>query len=85
VRLDFHGIAVPIQAGFGVHVLENLAVGVQFDYLWSWFGLASIDHPSRRFAVPVKVLESAAKMQQVDFRRQLPHFWTFGLMLRARV
>jgi type IV secretory pathway VirB10-like protein len=85
VRLDFHGIAVPIQAGFGVHVLENLAVGVQFDYLWSWYGLATVDHPSRKFTLPVRVLESAAQMQQVDLRRQLPHFWTFGFALRARV
>jgi len=85
VRLDFHGIAVPIQAGFGVHVLENLAVGVQFDYLWSWYGLATVDHPSRKFTLPVRVLESAAQMQQVDLRRQLPHFWTFGFALRARL
>jgi len=85
VRLDFHGIAVPVQGGFGVHVLENLAVGVQFDYLWTWYGLASIDHPQRALTLPVRVLESAAQMQQVDFRRQLPQFWTFTFALRARV
>ena len=85
VRLDFHGLAVPIQAGFGVHVLENLAVGVQFDYLWSWYGLSTVDHPSQRFTLPVKVLETAAKMQAVDLKKQLPHFWTFGFALRARI
>ncbi len=85
VRLDFHGLTVPIQAGFGVHVLENLAVGIQFDYLWSWYGLSTVDHPTQRFTLPMRVLQSAAKMQQVDLRKQMPHFWTFGFALRARI
>ena len=85
VRLDFHGLTVPIQAGFGVHVLENLAVGIQFDYLWSWYGLSTVDHPTQRFTLPMRVLQSAAKMQQVDLRKQLPQFWTFGFALRARI
>lgn len=84
-KIDFHGIAVPVEAGFGVHVHENVAVGVQFDYLWTWYALANLDHGGQSVTVPVRILDEAARMQNTSLRGQLPQFWTFGLMLRARV
>lgn len=85
-KLDFHGLAVPIEAGFGVHVLENLALGVQFDYLWTWYGLANLEHGETALTLPVRFLDEAKRMQNGgSFRDQLPQFWTFAFALRARI
>lgn len=84
-RLDFHGISVPIQAGFGVHVHPHVAVGMQFDYLWTWYALANLDHAGNSLTVPVRILDDAAKMQGGDLRGQLPQFWTLTFGLRARI
>jgi hypothetical protein len=85
VKLDFHGLAVPIEAGLGVFVHEHVAVTAQFDYLWTWYGLAVLDHPDQRAALPVAALQAAANLQNVDLRAQLPQFWTLGFGLRARI
>ena len=85
VKLDFHGLAVPIEAGLGVFVHDNVAVTAQFDYLWTWYGLAVLDHPDQRSALPVAALQAAANLQNVDLRGQLPQFWTLGFGLRARI
>jgi hypothetical protein len=85
-QLDFHGLAVPIEAGFGVHVLEHLALGVQFDYLWTWYAFANLQQGSTSLALPVKVLDQTARMQSGgSFKDQLPQFWTFAFTLRARI
>ncbi|MBC8067826.1 MAG: hypothetical protein IAG13_05780, partial [Deltaproteobacteria bacterium] len=85
-QLDFHGLAVPIEGGFGVHVLEHLALGVQFDYLWTWYAIANLQQGATSLTVPVEVLDTAAKQQNGgNFRDQLPQFWTFALTLRARI
>jgi hypothetical protein len=84
-KIDFHGLAVPIEAGFGVYVHEHVSVGIQFDYLWTWYALANVEHGGQALAVPVRILDEAAKMQSSSLRGQLPQFWTFGLMLRARI
>lgn len=84
-RVDFHGIAVPIEAGFAVHVHEHVAVGAQFDYLWTWYALTNLRQGSQSFTLPVRTLDDAARMQGAAFRDQLPQFWTVGLTLRARI
>lgn len=83
--MDFHGLAVPIEAGFGVYVHRNVAIMTQFDYLWTWYGLAVIDHPEQRLALPMGALQSAARDQGVDLRGELPQFWTVSLGIRGRV
>jgi hypothetical protein len=85
VKLDFHGLAVPIEAGLGVFVHEHVAITAQFDYLWTWYGLAVLDHPEQRTALPVAALQAAADLQNVDLRGELPQFWTVGFGLRARI
>ncbi len=85
VRLDFHGIAVPIEAAIGVHVHANVAIAAQFDYLWTWYGLAVLDHPQQKQALPVAVMQEAAQLQGVDLRGELPQFWSVGIALRGRV
>lgn len=84
-KIDFHGLAVPIEAAFGVHVHEHVALGVQFDYLWTWYAISNVDHGGQALTVPVRILDEAARMQNTSLRSQLPQFWTFGLMLRARI
>jgi hypothetical protein len=83
--LDFHGIDVPVEANVSVYVHEHLAVGLQFDYLWTWYGVAVLDHPQQRVAMPMGLLQAAARQQGVDLRGQLPQFWTLGLALRGRL
>ena len=85
VRLDFHGLAVPIEAAIGVHVHDNIAIAAQFDYLWTWYGLAVLDHPQQKQAIPVAVMQEAAQLQGVDLRGQLPQFWSVGIGLRGRI
>jgi hypothetical protein len=85
VGMGFHGIDVPVEANLSVYVLEHLAVGVQAEYMWTWYGLAVLDHPQQRIPMPMGVLQAAAQTQGVDLRGQLPQFWTLGLAIRGRV
>lgn len=85
VGLDFHGIEVPVEANLSVYLLEHLAVGLQFDYMWTWYGVAVLDHPQQRMAIPLGVLQAAGEQQGVDLRGQLPQLWTLGLAVRGRL
>lgn len=85
VGLDFHGIDVPLEANLSVYVHEHVAVGVQLDYMWTWYGVAVLDHPQQRLVMPVGLLQAAARQQGVDLRGQLPQLWTLGLALRGRL
>jgi hypothetical protein len=84
-RIDFHGLAVPIEAGFAVHVLRNLAIGAQFDYMFTFYPLTNISQGGSSFTLPTRILDQAARMQNSAFKSQLPQFWTVALTLRARV
>lgn len=85
MELDFHGVEIPVEANVSVYVLPRLAVGVQFDYMWTWYGLAVLDHPDQRAAIPMSVLQAAAQQQNVDLRGELPQLWTLGLAVRGRL
>ncbi|MCX4247601.1 hypothetical protein [Paraliomyxa miuraensis] len=85
VGLDFHGIEVPVEANLSVYLMEHLAVGLQFDYMWTWYGVAVLDHPQQRVALPMGVLQAAGEQQGVDLRGQLPQLWTLGLAVRGRL
>jgi hypothetical protein len=83
-KLAFHGLYVPLQIGFGVHVHRNVAIGLQFDYLFTWYGLVAVSGAPGKVAVPVSMLEAPAAEQGVDLRGDLPQFWTVGAYVRAR-
>lgn len=85
VGMDFHGIDVPVEANLSVYVLEHLAVGLQLDYMWTWYGLAVLDHPQQKIPIPMRLLQGTAATQGVDVREQLPQFWTLGLAIRGRL
>ncbi|MCA9650052.1 MAG: hypothetical protein H6712_18120 [Myxococcales bacterium] len=85
VRLDLHGIDVPVEANLSVYLRPHVALGVQLDYMWTWYGAAVLDHPQQRLALPVSVLQAAGQQQGVDFRGELPQMWSVGLALRGRL
>lgn len=84
LKLDFHGIDVPIEAGFGVFVHKNIAVGVSFNYLWSRYLIAHFEHPDYAGAVPIGVLTDATLPGSDEVLRQLPHLWTVQAGVRFR-
>jgi len=58
---------------------------VQFDYMWTWYGVTVFDHPQQRLAAPLGVLEAGGGQGGQDFRDDLPQLWTLGLALRGRL
>jgi hypothetical protein len=85
VGMNFHGVHVPLEANFSVYVHEHIAVGLQFDYMWTWYGLAVLDHPQQKIPIPMRLLQGTPATQGVNVRDQLPQFWTLGLALRGRL
>lgn len=85
VDLQLHGLAVPIEAGFGVYITKHLAATAQFDYLWSRYALAKLLVAGDKTLLPVTVLDDIGRGQGADFAGGLPHFWTVGFGLRMRL
>ncbi len=85
-RLDFHGFAVPLQVGFNVFVHPNIAVGARFDYSFTYYFLAHLDHPDASGVTIVSTLDDAAIDVTVDNPTQkgLPKFWALLFGARAR-
>ncbi|MCA9713917.1 MAG: hypothetical protein KC468_04390, partial [Myxococcales bacterium] len=85
-RLDFHGVALPLQLGFNVFVHPNVAVGARFDYDFTYYFLANLDHPDASGFTIVSVLDEAAADTTVENPTQegLPRFWGFTLGARGR-
>lgn len=84
LRLDFHGIDVPIEAGGAYFVHRNIAVGLQFRYHWARYFAAFIDHPLQRAAAPISMLDDAMFTDTSSLRRDLPHSWSLNATVRFR-
>lgn len=82
VRMDFHGFSVPIQGGLGVYVHKRIAFTGQFDYLWTRYLVANLDHPLQRILAPVQLLETSSEAVSSDFSKNLPAFWTATAAIR---
>lgn len=85
VKLDFHGVDVPVQAGAGVQITEHLAAVAQFDYTWAKYPAAQFEHPQENMTLPVRLLDQAAATSGNSVGDQLPQYWSLGLGLRARI
>lgn len=85
VRLDFHGLVVPVEGGLGVHLTRHLAIATEGSYLWTRYGLVVLDHSAEHTVVPLSSVEAAASGAGVDLVRDLPRFWTVTFALRARL
>lgn len=83
MRIDFHGLDVPIEAGAAYFVHPNIAVGLQFRYLWSRYFAAFITHPLQRAAAPVSILDQAMT-DGSSLREDLPQTWSLTATLRVR-
>ncbi len=84
MRLDFHGLAIPAQAGLGAYVHKNIAVGAEFTYDWAYYMIVGFNHPAQRLVAPMAVVSEAARSAGADLRAELPHFWAITGNLRTR-
>ena len=86
LRLDFHGISVPLRAGGGVHVHKNLAIIGEFSYAMTLFVVGGIRHPMLSAVAPLQALEGQASAvgSTGSLKSGLPHFWNLSLALRLR-
>jgi hypothetical protein len=84
VRMDTHGLAIPVEAGIGLAVHEHFAVVATGSYMWTRAFLSTIDLPDRDLMVPTKMLQREAKSQGSDLVGKLPNFWTVGAGIRTR-
>lgn len=84
-RLGFHGLAFPLQAGFVYFVHENIAVGAQLDWLWTWYGGITIRGAPGRLGAPIPLIKDQAAAAGVDLPGDLPHFWTLGGVVHIRL
>jgi hypothetical protein len=83
MRVTAHGIAVPAEAGLGVHITKNVAVVARFDYVWMRYVFLGFDAPDETWVVPTSMSDRAA--DEGGTAGDLPHFWTVTLGLRARL
>lgn len=81
-KMDFHGLSVPVQVGLGVYLHRRIAITGEFDYLWTKFLVAKLDHPMQQLVAPISALESASDAVDADFGKSLPAFWTATVALR---
>ncbi|MBL9101720.1 MAG: hypothetical protein JNL82_12230 [Myxococcales bacterium] len=84
LRLDFHGISVPIRVGGGAFVHPNIAVVGEFSYSVSRFFLGGVKHPQVSAVAPISIVESTVIDAGASLTTRLPHFWNFSVSLRFR-
>jgi hypothetical protein len=84
IRVDFHGIAIPLEAGLGVAVHRNFAVVAKGSYAWTRSMLTTINMPDDALTVPTRMLQDEAAKYGMDVVAQLPALWTVGLGVRTR-
>jgi hypothetical protein len=85
VRMSFHGVDVPVEAGFAVHLTPNVALGAQVDYLWARYVVTTLDHPAQSLTAPVRLLDEIARTTGGALLQDLPQYWSAGVLLRARI
>lgn len=83
-RIDFHGMDVPIEGGFAYQPIKNLAVGIEFNYLWARYFLANLNHPDQRAPIPVNILDQTLLSDEDRLSKTLPQLWTLSATVRAR-
>jgi hypothetical protein len=83
-RLTFHGLGVPAQAGLSVYLTKRLALGADFEYRWTHFGVGQLQHPEQEAVLPLSILDRYGHGAN-EIGKQLPHFWTAGVTARLRL
>lgn len=85
LRLNFHGLSLPLTAGLGFYVLRRLAIGGEFTYVHPFFLGAAVRHPELDTVVPLLLVRDVAKQAGADLDKELPTFWTVVLSVRVRI
>ncbi len=85
VRVDLHGLDVPIEIGGGAQITKHFGVTAQFNYFWTKYPLATLDHPDQELTLPVRVLDEVAAMQGGNVSKGLPQYWSVTLGARFRL
>lgn len=85
LRLNFHGLSLPLTAGLGFYVLRRLAIGGEFTYVHPFFLGAAVRHPELDTVVPLLLVRDVAQQAGVDLDKELPTFWTAVLSVRVRL
>jgi hypothetical protein len=85
-RVDFHGVTIPIEVGVGAYVTRHLALVAGFEYGFTRYVVAVLDHPSMHVGAPISALESAASEAGAGgLRDRLPRLWTATLAVRVTI
>ncbi len=84
LRLDFHGLTVPLRAAGGAFVHPNIAIVGEFSYSLSYFFLGGVNHPQVSAVAPIAIVESTAVDAGASLKSGLPRFWNFTVNLRFR-
>lgn len=85
VRVDLHGLDVPIEIGGGAQITKHFGVTAQFNYFWTKYPIATLDHPDQSLTLPVRVLDEVAAMQGGNVSNGLPQYWSVTLGARFRL
>ena len=83
-RVAFHGLSIPLQAGMVVFVHRIVAIGAQFDYLFTWYGGVTIRGAPGKLGAPISLIKDQARDAGVDLPGDLPSMWTVGGVVHLR-
>ena len=83
-RMGFHGLGFPLQVGFVGFVHRMIALGVQFDFIPTWYGGVTVRGAPGRFGAPISAIKDVAAMAGIELPGDLPHMWTVGGVIHLR-
>jgi hypothetical protein len=83
-NISYHGMYVPAQVGFNVFLAKNIAVGLQFDYVWVRYVLMNVSGSLGRITIPVAALDRQATIGGIELCEDLPQLWSLSAILRTR-
>ncbi len=84
LRLDFHGLAIPLLGGVGFYPHPNVAVGFEFRWVYSYHIVIAAKHPELNAGAPIGLIDMAGRDEGIEVSSGLPTFWHAGASLRAR-
>lgn len=85
LRLDFHGMSVPLRVGGGAFIHRNVALIGELTYAITVYAITGIDHPDLSAVAPLSRIEGLAQGLGTSLSGGLPRFWTLSLTLRFRL
>ncbi len=84
LRLDFHGIGIPLLGGLGFYPHPNVAVGFEFRWVYSYHVVIAAKHPDLNAGAPIGLIDMAGRDEGIEVSSGLPTFWHAVASVRAR-